>query len=90
MICNRDRIQDGISDVYEAGSEIDCYGKCCVDDLTSKGEINKSVNIICSGFGIGLSWGVASFEIDNDNIIPIIQSDDYYKEAYKGAEESYV
>ena|SRR5574344_1631797 len=39
MICNRDRIQDGISDVYEAGSEIDCYGKCCVDDLTSKGDI---------------------------------------------------
>ena len=35
--------------------------------------------LIC-GFGIGLSWGVANIEVDTDNIYPIIQTDDYYKD----------
>lgn len=48
----------------------DAYGE-------SRGEKLKA--LIC-GFGIGLSWGVANIEVDTDNIYPIIQSDDYYKD----------
>ena len=48
----------------------DAYGDKCGEKLKS---------LIC-GFGIGLSWGVANIEVDTDNLDPIIQTDDYYKE----------
>ena len=34
--------------------------------------------ILASGFGIGLAWGVTSFELDADIILPIIETDDFY------------
>lgn len=37
-------------------------------------------NIFSCGFGIGLSWGIATFTICEDNILPIIETDDYYKD----------
>ena len=33
---------------------------------------SRTVNILVSGFGIGLSWGVSSFSIDSSNVLPII------------------
>ena len=36
--------------------------------------------ILMAGFGIGLSWGVTSIAVDIDNIYPITETDDYYKE----------
>src|SRR5574344_2955614 len=39
MICNRDRIQNGLSDVNEPDSDVRCQGKCCVDDLSAKKDI---------------------------------------------------
>ena len=36
--------------------------------------------ILACGFGVGLSWGVSAFTIDTQDIYPIIETDDYYKE----------
>jgi 3-oxoacyl-[acyl-carrier-protein] synthase III len=33
-----------------------------------------------TGFGIGLSWGVVTAEINTNDIYPIILTDEYYKE----------
>lgn len=41
-------------------------------------------HLITSGFGIGLSWGIADFHIDAEDVLPIIETDDYFKEAYIG------
>lgn len=32
------------------------------------------------GFGVGLSWGIASLEIDQKDIYPVIETDEYYKD----------
>ena len=37
-------------------------------------------NVFMAGFGIGLSWGVTSAEIDTAKIYPIIKTQDWYKE----------
>lgn len=39
-----------------------------------------SRRVLTAGFGIGLSWGVASFSVELDSIFPIVQTSDYYKE----------
>ncbi|MEA5136735.1 MAG: ketoacyl-ACP synthase III [Candidatus Fimivivens sp.] len=43
-------------------------------------ESGKRHKLMASGFGVGLSWGVATFEIDTDDILPIIHTDDYYND----------
>lgn len=48
----------------------DTYGGC-------ESGIKK---LLVSGFGIGLSWGAASFSIDMSNILPIIETDNCYEE----------
>lgn len=40
----------------------------------------KKLKALICGFGIGLSWGVANIEVDTDNVFPIIETDDYFKE----------
>lgn len=40
----------------------------------------KKLKILVSGFGIGLSLGVTSFEVDTNNIFPIIETDECYDE----------
>lgn len=42
-------------------------------------EIKKIKALMC-GFGVGLSWGVVSTEIDTGDILPIIHTGDYYRE----------
>ena len=36
--------------------------------------------IFSCGFGIGLSWGVSAFSVNQNDILPIIETDDYYKD----------
>lgn len=38
------------------------------------------VNTLMCGFGVGLSWGVVSATIKKTDILPIIYSNDYYKD----------
>ena len=49
----------------------DCYGNCS-DEASKK--------IFSCGFGIGLSWGISLFEMDPNDILPIIETEDYYKD----------
>lgn len=37
-------------------------------------------NIFSCGFGIGLSWGVACFTVNQVDVLPIIETDEYYTE----------
>jgi len=53
-------------------------------DLCSREEIEEKLELIASGFGIGLSWGVVSFEIETKDVLPMIYTDGYYEEAYYG------
>lgn len=41
---------------------------------------NKVMKVLMCGFGIGLSWGVTSLEINTDNIFPVQLTSDYYRE----------
>jgi len=37
-------------------------------------------NIFMCGFGVGLSWGIVTAKIEVNNILPIITTDDYFKD----------
>ena len=41
---------------------------------------NKNIKILLNAFGVGLSWGVMNIEINSDICLPIIYTDDYYKD----------
>lgn len=47
-------------------------------DSYGNDEENVPVNILMSGFGIGLSWGVVRTIINKKNIFPIVYTDDHY------------
>lgn len=53
-------------------------------DLCDLENISKNVKLISSGFGIGLSWGIISFEVEGKDVLPMIYTDNYYEEAYLG------
>lgn len=38
--------------------------------------------LLLSGFGVGLSWAVASVEVEAGAILPIIQTDDYFQDGF--------
>ncbi len=41
---------------------------------------NQNINTLFCGFGIGLSWGVFSAEINTSNVFPIIEDDSIFEE----------
>ena len=41
---------------------------------------NQKLNTLFSGFGIGLSWGVFSAEINTSDILPLIEDDSIFEE----------
>ena len=51
-------------------------------DLCERESVPDRMRMITSGFGIGLSWGVVSFELDRKDVLPMIRTDDYFREAY--------
>ncbi len=44
---------------------------------------SQHLRLIVSGFGIGLSWGVMAFDIDSDDVLPLILTDEFYEEGYQ-------
>ena len=40
-----------------------------------------NLNVVICGFGVGLSWGVASVSINTSDILPIIEDDSIFEEA---------
>ena len=53
-------------------------------DLCERESVRDRLKLITCGFGIGFSWGVASFTVESKNVLPMIYTDDYYEEAYHG------
>ncbi|MCR5335244.1 MAG: ketoacyl-ACP synthase III [Synergistes sp.] len=47
---------------------------------------NKTVRPLMCGFGIGLSWGVVSAEINTSDILPVICSDDFFDDGFGASE----
>jgi 3-oxoacyl-[acyl-carrier-protein] synthase-3 len=43
-------------------------------------ESSKTLQLLISGFGAGLSWACGSISIDTENILPIVVSDEFYIE----------
>lgn len=43
-------------------------------------ESGKTLRLLMCGYGIGLSWGIVDAEICADDILPIVRTDDYYKD----------
>lgn len=56
-------------------------------DLCEKEQVPDTLKLITSGFGIGLSWGVVSFEVASKDVLPMIYTDNYFEEAYVGKPE---
>lgn len=52
-------------------------------DLKHNSNIGDKLKLITSGFGVGLSWGIISFDINAEDILPIIETDDYYAEGFE-------
>lgn len=40
----------------------------------------KPEMVLACGFGVGLSWGVTSLQINPNTVLPIIETDEYYQE----------
>lgn len=49
-----------------------------IADTIINNDVHAELNILISGFGIGLSWGVASLRLDGDMCCLIEHTDDYY------------
>lgn len=57
----------------------DAYGSNCPEDEATKDE-NDRIKLLMCGYGIGLSWGAISTQIDKKDILPLIETSDYYTE----------
>jgi 3-oxoacyl-[acyl-carrier-protein] synthase-3 len=53
-------------------------------DLCEREQVPETLNLITSGFGVGLSWGVVSFKVESQNVLPMIYTSDYYEGAFRG------
>ena len=49
-------------------------------DVYGAGNDNKTIKVMACGFGIGISLGATSFEINTDDILPIMEDDEIYTE----------
>jgi 3-oxoacyl-[acyl-carrier-protein] synthase III len=51
-------------------------------EFYGKNEISERLNVMLIGFGVGISWGVTSFEIDTNDIFAIEEDDYVFEEGY--------
>jgi len=49
-------------------------------DHFSNGKHQKKLNVLISGFGAGLSWACGQIQIDPQHVLPIVVSDEFYKD----------
>ena len=54
-----------------------------IADLCAGLEADKKLKLLVSGFGIGLSWGIAGIEINTSDVLPVIFTDEYFEEGYQ-------
>lgn len=53
---------------------------CLVDRYGDESE--GKIRLLTSGFGVGLSWGVLSFEMDKKDIFPLVTGADIFEDGY--------
>ncbi len=53
-----------------------------IADLCERENVPNRIKFITSAFGIGLNWGIATFEIDKNDILPIIHTNEYFEEGF--------
>lgn len=51
-----------------------------LSDVYGNDVCEKEINVLMCGFGVGLSWGVMSAKINTTDIMPVLETDDYYAE----------
>lgn len=51
-----------------------------LSDVYGEDTESKELNILMCGFGVGLSWGVMSAKVNTTDILPVIETDDYFAE----------
>ena len=49
------------------------YGEC--DD-------ERTINALCCGFGVGLSWSTVALPIDVKDILPLVHTDEFFEDGY--------
>ena len=52
-----------------------------IADICEQSDLEK-LKLVVSGFGIGLSWGIMAFEINTEDVLPIIITDEYFEEGF--------
>jgi 3-oxoacyl-[acyl-carrier-protein] synthase-3 len=53
-----------------------------VADLCQRLDGDRTLRLVVSGFGIGLSWGIAGFDIRVQDVLPVIFTDEYFEEGF--------
>ena len=51
-----------------------------LSDVYGGEEDARELNVLMAGFGIGLSWGVMSATINTADVLPVVETDDYFAE----------
>lgn len=65
---------------------LDIYGNTSVASIpltinaTYGGTEDRELDLLLCGFGVGLSWGVASVTVNAGDIYPVIETDDYFED----------
>jgi len=60
-----------------------------LSDIYGNKDEDSVINVLMSGFGVGLSWGVCSAHINEKDIFPIIETDDFFEEGIINSPEEY-
>lgn len=53
-----------------------------VDLCENKIQKDEKLKLIVCGYGVGLSWGIVSFEINTQDVLPLIFADEYFEEGF--------
>lgn len=51
-----------------------------ISDAFGKNERSEEIKMLMSGFGVGLSWGVMTACVNAADVLPVIETDDYFGE----------
>ncbi len=64
------------------GNTSSCTIPLTISDLRQRETMPEQIRFIASGFGVGLAWGVVDFTMCRSDILPVVETDEYYHEAY--------
>ena len=51
-----------------------------LSDNFGKDDRNKNLKVLMCGFGVGLSWGVMSAMVNTADVLPVVETDEYFAE----------